>query len=432
MYSLTGQDNKLVPISPDEAKVLRKTAITVQLRQVIDDYQNGPLLQPPKIKQALENIYIIDKFGSEISNKEVPEAVYSLKSFYKKKSKPATIMSDNYAYIGPEIVFSRGQHYLLFVKQKSKQHFSAVISHLYISISIWHLVAALAISFLVCFGLAWYLTRPIHQLQRATRAFAGGDLTARAKDFIDKRHDEFTDLAEDFDQMADRIYRIIQSQKRLLSDVSHELRSPLTRMQIATGLAQNNATPDTKNHLDRIELEVNRLDEMIGELLQVAALERGHIYEEHSNFVINDLLDVLVQDAQFEAEAHHKKVSLHCEEDIEFNGYYGLLARSIENVLRNAIRHTPEQTTVSIVLHKTQHLIEINICDQGSGVNDEHLQKIFEPFYRPTEARERTSGGTGLGLAIAKRGIEANGGTISAHNQNDSGLCVLIRLPHHL
>ncbi|NVK22150.1 MAG: HAMP domain-containing protein [Kangiellaceae bacterium] len=431
LYSLTGQESKLVPISSEEGKLLRKTAITLQLRNIIEEVQNGPLLRSPRARRSLENTFIIDKHGSEITDKEVPEFIYSLKSFYKKKGKPATIIRDNYAYTGPEIVFSRGEHYLLFIKQKSQQHFSTVFSHLYHSISIWHFLAALGISFLVCFGLAWYLTRPIHQLQKATRAFAGGDLNARAKDFIDKRHDEFTDLAEDFDQMADQIYRIIQSQKRLLSDVSHELRSPLTRMQIAAGLAQKHANESTQHHLDRIELEVTRLDEMIGELLQVAALERGHIYEERSRFVINEMLEVLVKDAQFEAQANSKSVHFEQFGDLEFYGYYGLLASSVENILRNAIRHTPTETHVDICLRNTEQFIEIEICDQGQGVSEAHIQKIFEPFYRPTEARERTSGGTGLGLAIAKRGVEANGGLVKARNQTGSGLCVTICLPKH-
>lgn len=429
LYSLTAQDSKLVPASDEEAKQLRQAAINIQLRKVIDKYQTDSLLMLNKVDEELANTFIIDKNGEDIAGKEVPDVLYHLSSFYRNRNTPATVIIDSTAYTGPEVVFNRGHYYLLFLKQQSPHQFSAVVSYLYHSVSIWHLLIALGMSALVCFALTWYLTRPISQLQKATQAFARGDLTARAQPSLGKRQDEFADLAEDFDLMAERIERIIQSQKRLLSDVSHELRSPLTRMQIAASLAQKTASPGSKGHIDRIELEVQRLDEMIGELLQMAALERGHINEDRANFMLNDLLDIIVEDARFEAEAHNKTVDYYSDHEIAFNGYYSLLARAIENVLRNAIRHTPDDTCVTVSTSETQFGIEIKVCDSGYGVSEEHLEKIFDAFYRPTDARERTSGGAGLGLAIAKRGIEANGGKITAYNQPGSGLCVVFYLP---
>ncbi|NVJ65565.1 MAG: HAMP domain-containing protein [Gammaproteobacteria bacterium] len=422
LYSLSEQESRLVPIERSELLELRKTAIFIQQKRLIDEYQDLKILQPKKIQKILDNAYILDKFGKDLFEREVPEAIYKLRAFNKRTQKLATVIDNNVGYYGPEIVYNRGKHYQLYLSKKTKQHFYTVLSYIYHSTSIWTILAALGISSLVCFGLAWYLTRPIHQLQKATRAFAAGDLQARARNFMGNRHDEFIDLAQDFDRMADKIDNMIHSQKRLLSDVSHELRSPLTRMQIASGLALNKATDENKNHLERIELEIERLDEMIGELLQVAALERGHFYEERSKFVLNDLLSVLVQDAQFEAAAADKKVKFIAEKEFEFYGYYGLVARAAENILRNAIRHTKPNTCVDLKLYATEDSIKIEIHDHGPGVKQQHLEKIFEPFYRPTEARERTSGGTGLGLAIAKRGIEANGGTISAQNGADCGL----------
>ncbi|PXF64568.1 ATP-binding protein [Kangiella spongicola] len=427
-YSLTSKDTRLVPASSQESELLRQTAITIQLRHVIEEYQNGLPIKPEGSNKALDNTFIINNQGYEISGKQVPEVIYQLSAHYKKRNQAATVTINNYSYSGPEIVFSRGQYYLLFIKQKSQQHFSTVISQFYHSISFLQLLAALGISFLVCFALAWYLTRPIHQLQKATKAIAKGDLQARAKDFIGKRADEFHDLAEDFDLMADRINRIIMSQKRLLSDVSHELRSPLTRMQIAASLAQKHSQAECAKHIDRIEVEVQRLDELIGELLQVAALERGQQHGKPDTFVVNDLLDIIISDAQFEAAANDKEVVLLKSPTIHFKGYYNLLARAIENVIRNAIRHTPEGTKITIQLKKAGQHFLILISDQGEGVEEAHLAKIFEPFYRPTEARERSSGGTGLGLTIAKRGVEINGGTIRAENQAQGGLLVTISL----
>lgn len=432
LYSMTSKDTRLVPIVAEESELLRQTAITVQLRHVIEEYQNGLLLQPSGVKKELDNTFIINNQGYEISGKDVPEVIYQLSAYYKQRNRAATVTINNYSFSGPEIVFSRGQYYLLFIKQKSQQHFSTLITQFYHSISIWQLLAALGISFLVCFALAWYLTRPIQQLQRATKAIAKGDLQARAKDFIGKRSDEFHDLAEDFDLMADRINRIIMSQKRLLSDVSHELRSPLTRMQIAASLAQKHTTSECANHINRIEVEVERLDELIGELLQVAALERGHQHNNPDTFVVNDLLDVIISDAQFEATANNKEVVL--SEDnptINFTGFYNLLARAVENIIRNAIRHTPDNTKITVQIKNAGRQFLIIITDQGQGIEEAHLEKIFEPFYRPTEARERSSGGTGLGLTIAKRGVEVNGGRIAAENAPNGGLQVTITLPQN-
>lgn len=433
LYSLSEQESRLVPIERSERLELRKTAILIQQKRLIDEYQELKILQPKKIQKILANAYVLDKHGEDLFERDVPEAIYKLRAFNKRRQKLAAVIDSNIGYYGPEIVYSRGEHYQLYLSKKTKQHFYKVLSYIYHSTSIWNILAALGISGLVCFGLALYLTRPINQLQKATQAFASGDLQARATNFMSNRHDEFIDLAEDFDRMADKIDKMIHSQKRLLSDVSHELRSPLTRMQIASGLALNKATEDNRNHLERIELEIERLDDMIGELLQVAALERGHFYEEKSKFILNDLLAVLVKDAQFEASAANKEVKFVAEKEIEFYGYYGLVARAVENILRNAIRHTAPNTSVDLKLYSSQSDIKIEIHDHGSGVKTEHLSKIFEPFYRPTEARERTSGGTGLGLAIAKRGIEANGGSITAENGADCGLAeglkVTISLP---
>lgn len=139
---------------------------------MIEEYQNGLPIQPNGTGKELDNTFIINNQGYEISGKVVPEVIYQLSAFYKQRNRAATVTINNYSYSGPEIVFSRGQYYLLFIKQKSQQHFSTLVSEFFHSVSIWQILAALGISFLVCFALAWYLTRPIHQLQKATKAIA--------------------------------------------------------------------------------------------------------------------------------------------------------------------------------------------------------------------------------------------------------------------
>lgn len=433
LYSFTHKETRLVSLSQPERLELRKTAILIQKQRLLDKYQDATFLRPKTLEKTLENTLIINKYGQEIFDRNIPDSVYSLRAFNQRTMQLASAIDNNVVHYGPEIIFNRGIHYQLFLVKKSKNHFSSVISSLYLSASIWHVLIALGISAVVCFGLSWYIIRPIQQLRKATHEFADGNLKVPATDYIGNRQDEFSDLASDFDKMAEKIDSMLHSQKRLLSDVSHELRSPLTRMQIASGLALKQANAETEPYLNRIELEIERLNEMIGELLQVSSLESGSVYEQKTEFCINDLLSAMVIDANFEAEADGKKVSLYAPEDIEFFGYHGLFARAVENIIRNAIRHTDNNTEVQVKLYYNMGEIIIDIIDQGPGINQEHLKKIFEPFYRPTEARERTSGGAGLGLAIAKQSIEANGGIISATNANQSGyekgLLVSIRLP---
>lgn len=433
LYSFTDKETRLVSLSQPERLELRKTAIFIQKKRLLDKYQNATFLRPKTLEKTLENTLIINRNGQEIFERDIPDSVYSLRAFNKRTMKMASAIDNNTVYYGPEIIFNRGIHYQLFLVKKSKNHFYSVLSSLYLSASIWHVLTALGISAVVCFGLAGYIIRPIQQLRKATREFSDGNLKTPATDYIGSRQDEFSDLASDFDRMANKIDTILNSQKRLLSDVSHELRSPLTRMQIASGLALKQTNSETEPYLNRIEIEIERLNEMIGELLQVSTLESGSVFEQKTKFCVNDLLSAIVTDANFEAEANKKSVSLSAPEDIEFVGYHGLFSRAVENIIRNAIRHTDEDTEVQVKLYYNMGEIIIDIIDQGPGVNQEHLRKIFEPFYRPTEARERTSGGAGLGLAIAKQSIEANSGIISAQNATDSGykkgLLVSIRLP---
>ena len=154
---MTSKDTRLVPITAKESEQLRQTAITIQLRHVIEEYQNGLPIQPNGTGKELDNTFIINNQGYEISGKVVPEVIYQLSAFYKQRNRAATVTINNYSYSGPEIVFSRGQYYLLFIKQKSQQHFSTLVSEFFHSVSIWQILAALGISFLVCFALAWYL-----------------------------------------------------------------------------------------------------------------------------------------------------------------------------------------------------------------------------------------------------------------------------------
>jgi signal transduction histidine kinase len=281
---------------------------------------------------------------------------------------------------------------------------------------------------LVCYGLARYLTSPVGRLREATKKFASGELQTRVGEKAGKGSDEFSLLAKDFDEMAERIESLVTSEKRLTQDISHELRSPLARLNVALEIAKNKSNDETKPMLSRIEKESNRLNEMISKLLILSKLESGAQELDKQSVKLKKLIEEIVSDADFEAQAKGKSVKITAIEDSRFMGNENLLRSAVENVLRNAVRYTDEKTAVEVSLTNLNGNAIIEIEDHGGGVPEDELENLFRPFYRIGEARERKSGGVGLGLAIAQRAVFAHKGTIKARNTG-SGLLVEIKLP---
>jgi two-component system sensor histidine kinase CpxA len=293
----------------------------------------------------------------------------------------------------------------------------------------WRLLILLAITAVVCYFLARSLTAPIGRLRRATRTFADGNLSIRIGTQI-KGKNELAELAHDFDEMAGKIETLVGSQKNLLRDISHELRSPLARLGIALELVRQGEDSDTQNKaLARIELEAERMNTMIGQLLNLTRLESGSRTVPLQKFDLRELLANLVEDANFEAETRHCRVVCSAPEIAIYTGSPELLAQALENVIRNGVKYTADHTTVSVDLTAAAESWIIQVADQGPGVPDEALTKLFEPFYRVAAARDRQSGGTGIGLAIAERAIKLHSGTITAKNRPKGGLLVEITLP---
>ncbi len=281
---------------------------------------------------------------------------------------------------------------------------------------------------LVCFALARYISSPIGKLRRATQKLANGDLQTRVSSKIGKRHDEVAKLAEDFDEMAERIENLLMSQKRLTQDISHELRSPLARMNVALELVRAKANVEAKPLLERIETESNRLNEMISRLLMLAKLESGTPDFDKRTVSLSKLVEQIVADADFEARAKGKSVKILQKDEIKVVGNENLLRSAVENVLRNAVRYTKDETTVEVSLRQNHKNVVITVKDYGAGVPADELKNLFRPFYRVGEARERKTGGIGLGLAIAERAVHAHKGIIKAQNA-EQGLIVEISLP---
>jgi two-component system sensor histidine kinase CpxA len=289
------------------------------------------------------------------------------------------------------------------------------------------LAGLLLTAILLCYLLATYLTTPIRKLRLATQRLAAGDLQTRVATRLGRRRDELADLAADFDEMAERIESLVTSQQRLSRDVSHELRSPLARMNVALGIAKQKASPDVAAQLGRIENEADRLNQMIGRILTLSKLESGAQDYEKAPIDLVDIVASVVDDADFEARPLGKSVEMKGDQSCMVEGSEPLLRSAVENVLRNAVRYTKEGTSVEVSVERSDGHAKVLISDHGGGVPEAELHNLFKPFYRVGEARERATGGIGLGLAIADRAIAAHDGSISARNTKD-GLEIAIDL----
>jgi two-component system sensor histidine kinase CpxA len=276
---------------------------------------------------------------------------------------------------------------------------------------------------LLCYAFAYHLTSPVRKLRATQDLFGQGDLTARA---AIHRKDELGQLASSFNQMADRIQTLLAAERRLLLDISHELRSPLARLGVAVELARSGQ--DREHMLDRIQKEADRLNELVAELLQVTRVEGDPSMQKSETVPLDELLADIVYDSLLEAKAKDCTLLLKAPVAVTLNGDEELIRRAVENVIRNAIRYAPSGTPIDIQLKKTGDLAEICVRDHGPGVPEESLPRIFDPFYRVDSDRNRLSGGLGLGLAIARRSVELHKGKLTARNANP-GLLVSIELP---
>ncbi|HTJ96481.1 MAG TPA: ATP-binding protein, partial [Rhodocyclaceae bacterium] len=290
------------------------------------------------------------------------------------------------------------------------------------------LVLATLIGAVVCLGLAAYLTASLRRLREATVAFGSGDFSHRVAPTLGKRRDEIFDLAQSLDTMAERIDALINSQRSLLRDVSHELRSPLARVQVAVGLARQRVGNLADEELQRIDSEMERLNELIGRIIDFSRLDAGLNTLRSESVRLEQLLADSIADAQLEADRKHCEIVAELPDEALFDGDVQLLSSAIENVLRNAVRHSPQNGLIKVTLKQLDSAWQIDISDQGPGIPPELLQKVFEPFFRVDDHRN-PQGGIGLGLAIALKAIAAHDGSIALHNIKNGGLQVTLRLP---
>jgi len=292
------------------------------------------------------------------------------------------------------------------------------------------LALAILVSAIVSFFLARAITRPVTRLREATVALANGELNTRVAESLGGRRDELGMLATDFDRMADQLQKSAMQQTELSRNISHELRSPLARLRVALELARRQS--GDSREFDRIDAEAERLDRLIGQILSYTRLDAAA-----SNAIetlnLRDLVEEVVENVNYEARAGGRagiKVKARLDASPYILGQRFAISSAVENVLRNALRHSPADCDIALTLAEDDGHARITIRDRGPGVADHELPKLFEPFFRTAEsAADRSNGGTGLGLAIARRAVQASGGEISAGNADGGGLLITIVLP---
>ena len=294
---------------------------------------------------------------------------------------------------------------------------------------IWTLKLGTIFSAILCLIIAHYLSKPIERLRDATNELARGNLDIRVGSSIGRRRDEIADLVHDFDSMAGELRNQIQSERNLLSGVSHELRSPIARIRLALTLARSEDEEEREEMLDRIEQDTIQLDSMLERILTVARLESGQHKPKLALLSLNDVVDNVLHDARFEAAAMKVVVNYAGNSDIPLKGDAGLLRSAVENVVRNAIFYSGEGGKIDVVLRRENSTAVLAVRDNGPGVPEHALPLLFKPFYRVDDARGTTTGGMGLGLAIVRNAVAVHGGSVSARNLPPHGLEVELRLP---
>jgi two-component system sensor histidine kinase CpxA len=373
------------------------------------------------------NAVFFDHNGQELSGRVTPPGASELATKAAKSDDTEFNFAGRNTLVAKPVATSRGHHYIYIANiPRTPYNVSLRTQGL-------RLLAVLLTGGILCYWLAWYLTTPLLKLRTTTNELAEGNLGARVASKLSRRRDEIGQLGRDFDLMAERLESMVRAQHRLLGDISHELRSPLARLGVALGLARQRSGAEANGALDRIERESENLNEMISQLLILTRLESGTDGRKKTDLDLTSLLREVADDADFEARSMNRAVQVVSADNCSISGVEELLRSAIENVVRNGLRYTPEGTAVEVALRRQNgtgyNFAVISVRDHGLGVPEESLEKIFRPFYRTEDARDRQSGGgTGLGLAITERAVRLHGGTIKAVNAPGGGLAVEMKL----
>ena len=387
--------------------------------QNLEETEVAPLVTRASVEHGVD-IYLLDQNGDDLLGRQAPANVQLVAEEISGERRRAFLRDSGDHLLAHKIYRpDHGVVRAVFVFRLSRHQLLRMLgSNLWLRIGL-----AILVSGLVCYLLSRLMTRRVKALRQASRQLASGDLDTRLQ--VRRRGgDETDELARDFNSMAEQLQERVQAQKRLLGDVSHELRSPLARLRIALALAQENPEK-APGYLQRIEQETERLEDLIGQLL---ASQAGDL-ELDTHIDLVSLLQQLCSDANFEGATDGKRfIFTHSVNEAVVASSGDLLHKSFENILRNALHHTEHNSEVGVQLARDGDQYRVCVTDHGSGVPENELDKIFEAFYRTDTARTRDTGGHGLGLSIARRAVLRHGGSILAAN-TASGLTVTVTLP---
>jgi two-component system, OmpR family, sensor kinase len=436
-----------------ESPELRARTVAIQASEVLARSGVGALkewLGTNKNSVKDRDLYIIGPDGADILGRRLTESAARRLEFFNRDEpggreetgsrdaggagpRPSGLPPGNFrpSRAAPQIVSADGTAYTVLLVPRRPSIFGALSLP---GISLAILGIALVVSALTSWWLAQHLSAPIRRIQEGARALASDSadvsLSAglRVSAGLEGRKDEVAVLARDFDAMADQLRANRSAITQLLRDISHELRSPLARMRVALGLARQ-PPADLSRQLDRLEREIERLDSLISQVLKLARLHGTDAPFTREAFDLDEVIEEVVRDANFEGAVKNCRVRMDGAANAAVNGNRDLLRSAIENVLRNAVRYSHQDSLIGVSVARSGTGVSILIRDGGPGVPAKDLEHIFEPFYRVAESRDRDTGGEGIGLAITAQVMKAHGGSASAANRREGGLEVRLSLP---
>lgn len=409
--------HSIMPMEAEKAAKMYETSGAEALKTYLDELQARKTVR----------FYFFDEHSDLLLDDSAPDAVLRLA---KNKEHMERAASQNLSAVNVrqgiairQVVGPSGRKYSLAFQTSPSQLVpvsETIGKHPYLRLGV---VTLFAIG--LCLVLTLHITRPLGKLQQAASDLAEGRLKTRVKPAIGRRHDEIALLGEDFDRMAEQIERLVTAQRNLLGDVSHELRSPLARLIVALSLLKQAQGEEAGEYQNRISIEAERLDKLIGQLLTLTRIDSGVDANLRATFDLANLVQEVVVDGDFEARAQDRSVRFFAAGSCSMSGVAEMIRSAIENVVRNAVRHTPPGTQVEVTIERHQPFALIRVRDHGPGVPEAMLKDIFLPFHR-----EKPSGnGAGLGLAIADRVVRLHNGSIEAYNAREGGLVIDINLP---
>ncbi|WP_206483110.1 ATP-binding protein [Thalassotalea sp. G2M2-11] len=419
------QESIIVPVEPSDLRQLQRISKRIDHKQ------------PSSVESLLKHIpmpnnvnLLLKENDSSTVYANAKRHLRGIQHFLEKNnlSNVSTIQFPFVRLTGPKTINIQGKDYLLYITHRTRP---PAIGSIIMQLPMWiRYLIPFVISFLFCWILARTLTSPLIAIKKASKAIGNGHYDTRVGKAV-KRSDEIGEMATSFNQMAEKLENNINAHQRLLADVSHELRSPMTRLQMTLGLIQqaNHNNPTVDKHLLRCEQEVTQLDSMISNILSLSRMENNFQAIEINEINLSQLIEKVIEDNQLIAEEKAITIHLNNAGTLQLDGNASLLGSAINNIIINAIKYCQQNGTITITTSVLNDSIRIAIADDGIGVDESLLAKLFTPFYRVSDARDRDTGGTGLGLAIAKQAVDLHHGSIQAANNHSGGLTITLELP---